>query len=94
MMNLMNDLYARGILALVRVNPNLDMASLMGAVADLIIEIAKWVGIVLVITAAMNFFLALKDENAEAQSRAIKLLVIGSCLVGFGTLLRTVGIIS
>ena len=89
----MNLAYSQLIVA-VKINTNMNMEAMVGAFADVILEVAKYTGMVILIIGVVNFFLAMKDDNAEAQSRAIRLAVIGACLAGLKALLTTIGIIS
>lgn len=73
---------------------NLSMDSLMGGMGEIIIQIALYIGIFIIVSGVLQLLLAYKDDNAEGQTRAIRLLVIGIALVGFRVLLRTAGIIS
>lgn len=51
------------------------------ALVGFIYDLARVVGIVLAINGAFNWLLANKDENADGQSRGIKLVVVGLALV-------------
>ena len=73
---------------------NLSMDSLMGGMGEIIIQIALYIGIFIIVSGVLQLLLAYKDDNAEGQTRAIRLLVIGIALVGFRVLLKTAGIIS
>lgn len=78
---------------LTTINANMDLDMLFGGVADIIIQIAFYIGAVLIIGGILSLLLAYKDENADAQSRAVRLIVIGGALVGFRPLLEMAGII-
>jgi len=73
---------------------NLSMDSLMNGMGGLVIQIARYIGMFIILSGVLQLLLAYKDDNAEGQTRAIRLCVIGIALVGFEPLLRTVGIIS
>lgn len=75
------------------INTNLDLNSLFGGIIDIIIQIGMYVGIVLAAGGVFSLVLAYKDENAEGQSRAVRLIVVGGALIGLRVLLQTVGII-
>lgn len=74
-------------------NPNLDLDTLFGGIVDLLIKIAFYVGAVMAIGGVFSLFLAYKDENADAQSRAIRVIVIGGSLISLRVFLQMAGII-
>lgn len=78
---------------LTTINANMDLDTLFGGVADIIIKLAFYIGAILAIGGVMSLLLAYKDENADAQSRAVRLIVIGGALLGLRTLLQMAGII-
>lgn len=80
-------------ISLTTINANMNLDMLFGGVADIIIQIAFYIGAVLIIGGILSLLLAYKDENADAQSRAVRLIVIGGALVGFRPLLEMAGII-
>lgn len=78
----------------VTIKKGATMENLFGGMADIIIQIAFYVGALLGIGGVFSLILAYKDDNSEGQSRAIRLLVIAGVLMGLEMFLRTVGIIS
>lgn len=78
---------------LTTINTDIDLDSLFGGIIDIIIQIAMWVGVVLAVGGVFSLVLAYKDENADGQSRAIRVLVVGGALIGLRVLLQTAGII-
>ena len=79
---------------LTTINTNLDLNSLFGGVVDIIIQIAMYVGIALPVGGVFSLVLAYKDENAEGQSRAVRIIVVGGALIGLRVLLQTAGLIN
>ena len=63
------------------INTNLDLDSLFGGIVDIIIKIAMYVGIALAVGGVFSLVLAYKDENAEGQSRAVRIIVVGGALI-------------
>ena len=61
---------------------------------DIIIQIAMYVGIALAVGGVFSLVLAYKDENAEGQSRAVRIIVVGGALIGLRVLLQTAGLIN
>ena len=76
------------------INTNLDLDSLFGGIVDIIIKIAMYVGIALAVGGVFTLVLAYKDENAEGQSRAVRIIVVGGALIGLRVLLQTAGLIN
>ena len=76
------------------INTNLDLNSLFGGVVDILIQIAMYVGIALAVGGVFSLVLAYKDENAEGQSRAVRVIVVGGALIGLRVLLQTAGLIN
>lgn len=78
----------------IKFKTGLTMDNLMNGMGGIVIQIARYIGMFVIISGVLQLLLAYKDDNAEGQTRAIRLCVIGIALVGFEVLLRTVGIIS
>lgn len=78
---------------LTTLNPNLDLDTLFGGIVDLLIKIAFYVGAIMAIGGVFSLFLAYKDENADAQSKAIRVIVIGGSLISLRVFLQMAGII-
>ena len=76
---------------LTTINTNLDLNSLFGGVVDIIIQIAMYVGIALAVGGVFSLVLAYKDENAEGQSRAVRIIGVGGAIMGRRFLLQTAG---
>lgn len=76
------------------INTNLDLDSLFGGIVDIIIKIAMYVGIALAVGGVFSLVLAYKDENAEGQSRSVRIIVVGGALIGLRVLLQTAGLIN
>jgi len=55
--------------------------SVVNSLVGFIYDLARVVGVVLAANGAFNWLLANKDENADGQSRGIKLVVVGLALV-------------
>lgn len=90
----MNKLTLINHVMLTTINTTLDLNSLFGGIIDIIVQIAMYVGIVLAAGGVFSLVLAYKDENADGQSRAIRILVVGGALIGLRVLLQTAGIIN
>lgn len=69
---------------------NQTMEGIMTKLLDIIFTIARYVGIVIVAIGIFNFVLAMKDENADGQSRGIKFVVVGIALVALKALMNPI----
>lgn len=67
--------------------------SVLKGVLDIIFEVAKYVGIVLAVSGIFQLILAYKDDNADGQSRAVRLVVVALVLLGLKTLVQGTGLI-
>lgn len=65
----------------------------MKGVINIIFEVAKYVGIVLAVSGIFQLILAYKDDNADGQSRAVRLVVVALVLLGLKTLVKLTGLI-
>ena len=65
----------------------------MNGVINIIFEVAKYVGIVLAVSGIFQLILAYKDDNADGQSRAVRLVVVALVLLGLKTLVQLTGLI-
>lgn len=77
-----------------KINTNISMENLFGSMADVVILIARYVGLFMAIIGVLSLLMAMHQENPDGQNRAIKVIVIGAALVGFEQVLRLTGIIS
>lgn len=78
----------------VTINDNMDTKDMIGGIIGFIIEVAKWMGLVVVAAGIFMFVFAYKDDNAEAQSRAARFAVVGALLLGLEAILKVTGLIS
>lgn len=77
-----------------KINTNLNMDNLFSSMAGIVIKIAFYVGALLTVGGIFSLIVAYKDDNADGQTRAVRLIVVGVVLVGFETMLKTAGILS
>lgn len=66
------------------------MKSVFGQIIGVILNIAKYMGIGITAYAIISWLLAMKDDNADGQSRAIRFVVVGIALAGAGGLLKPI----
>ncbi len=78
----------------VTINTNLDLDQLLGGIVGIIIKIAMYVGIVLAVGGVFSLILAYKDDNSDAQAKAVRIIVVGGALIGLRALLALAGIVS
>lgn len=76
------------------VKTNLSTKTVIGNILEVIFDLFMYIGVVLVVIACGMLGLALKDENADQQSRAVKLLVVAAFLIGIESFCRMAGVIS
>ena len=70
------------------VNPEELVIKILGVVATL----GRLVGCVLLAVGVYQFILAFKDDNADAKTRGVTLVIVGALLIGMKWLLALVGI--
>ena len=56
------------------------------SIMEILYSIAMYMGIGIVAYAIFSWVLAMKDDNADGQARAIRFLVVGIVLAGLGTI--------
>ena len=78
----------------VTIKKDIDMDTLFGNMADIIIKLAFYIGAIVAIYGVFSMVMAYKDENADGQTRAIRLIIVGVMLVGFKTVLQLAGIVA
>lgn len=76
------------------INTTLDLDQLLGGIVSIILRIAMYVGIILAVGGVFSLLLAYKDDNSDAQAKAIRVIVVGGALIGMRALLALAGIIS
>lgn len=91
---LLSNLLGSFVLGTVTIKDNLTTEKVVGGIIGLVLEIAKYTGYAVVAIGVFNVILAFKDENSEAQSRGIKMCIVGVALIGMRALLRIVGLIA
>lgn len=60
-----------------------SMKEIFNKMANIIYDIALYLGAAILLYALVSWILAMKDENAEGQSRAIRYAIVGVALVCF-----------
>ena len=68
----------------------LTMDGIFSGMVNVITKIALYVGGLLAVGGLFSLVMAYKDDNADGQSRAVRLIVIGLVLIGFDILLGTI----
>lgn len=79
--------------AATQIKTDLDTETVIGGILDVIFKIALYIGIVIAVVGVFSFILAFKDDNAEAQSRGIRLAIVGCALIGLKVLVELTGLI-
>lgn len=75
------------------VNLDVDEKSAFAGMVNVVIKIAKYVGITLLIVGVIAFIEAQQSENHERKITAIKTLAVGVTLVGIEFLLKSTGLV-
>ena len=57
------------------------MKGIFTKLMDILYDIFFWMGAVIVAVSIANWVMAMKDENADGQSRAVRFIVVGIVLV-------------
>lgn len=78
----------------VTINDGMTTEKMIGGIIEFIIEVARYMGFVVVAAGIFMFVFAYKDDNAEAQSRAARFAVVGAILLSLKTILKLTGLIS
>lgn len=79
------------------INPDgISIEEIMGTVLGIIFTVAMYIGIILAVWGLFQLVMSLKNDDAEAKSRATQLMVVGIVLIGLkglaGVLLSKIGI--
>ena len=69
-----------------------NVSKVLSGVVNIIFTVARYVGIVLGISGIFQLILAYKDDNADGQSRAVRLVVVALVLIGLKTLVNVTGL--
>lgn len=69
---------------------DLTMDGIFNGMVNVITKIALYVGGLIAVGGLFSLVMAYKDDNADGQSRAVRLIVIGIVLIGFDVLLSLV----
>lgn len=75
------------------INDKATTASVVGGILDVVFNIALYLGIVIAVIGIVSFIIAFKDDNAESQSRGIRLAIVGTALIGIKVLIKMTGLI-
>lgn len=70
-----------------------ETEALVTSVIDIVLDMARYIGMVLVVTGVFQLVMAYKDDNADAKTRGIQLAICGIVLIGLKSILDGVGII-
>ena len=79
------------------INPDgISIEEIMGSVLGIIFTVAMYIGIILAVWGLFQLVMSLKNDDAEAKSRATQLMVVGIVLIGLkglaSVLLSKIGI--
>lgn len=77
----------------VTINPNLDLDTMFNGIVNLIINIAFGLGAIIAVGGCVSWIMARQNDNPDAQSKAVNVILCGGLLMGLTTVLRLAGII-
>lgn len=66
------------------------MDTIVGSIIDVIVDIFKYIGVVLLVWSVGMLVLAFKNEDADSKTRAIMLLIVSIVLIGIGAFLKPI----
>lgn len=75
------------------IKSDLETEVMLGGIINFICSVARYMGIVIVAAGIFMLIFAYKDDNAEAQSRAVRFAVIGAVMLSLKTILGWTGLI-
>lgn len=76
------------------VNTNVNAGNLVGNFIGVMLQLLGWVGAILLVWGVAQFFMAMRDDNADSKHKATMVAVAGVGLLGLGLFLQQIGIIS
>lgn len=77
----------------VSIKTNADATSAMNNLVGLMITISRYLGVIIIVIGAVQWALALKDENPDGQSRAVKVILAGIVTFSIKFVLQGIGVI-
>lgn len=90
---IMASLTAMPAAAATTIKKNVDTATVVGGILDVIFDVAMYMGFIIAGAGIFTFIMAFKDDNAESQSRGARLAVVGAILLGLKTIVSLTGLI-
>lgn len=66
---------------------SVDSDKLLSQFVNIVIQLARYIGIILLVWGVVMLVLAFKNEDADSKSRAIMLIAVAVVLVAMGTFL-------
>ena len=67
--------------------------TLITSIIGIVLTLARYIGIVLVVTGVFQLVMAYKDDNADSKTRGIQLAICGVILIGLEAVLTAAGIL-
>ena len=71
-----------------------DTMSIVTKMIDIICEVARYTGILMAVGGIFMLVLAYKDDNADQQARAIRLIVVAGVMIGLKAMITGFGLLS
>ena len=73
---------------------NADTASIFGNIIGVILDLVRYVGVILAVWGVVQFFLALRNEDGDSKARAGLTIVAGVALFAIKSLVANTGLIT
>ncbi|MCI9545800.1 MAG: DUF2460 domain-containing protein [Lachnospiraceae bacterium] len=70
-----------------------DPDALVKSIITIVLKMARYIGMVLVVTGVFQLVMAYKDDNADSKTRGIQLAICGVILIGLEAVLTAAGIL-
>ena len=78
----------------IAVNSNTSMDDIIGRAIDVVLTLARYVGVILLIFGIYQLYMSFKDDNPDGKVKAITLLVTSIGLITIKSILVGMGIIA
>ncbi len=78
----------------VTVNPDVDAGQMFGKIAGLVLDVARFAGVILAIMGVVKLVVALNNDQADQIKGSVMMIFSGIVMVALKTILITMGLIS
>ena len=71
-------------------DPSVDSDKLLSQFVSIVVQLARYIGVILLVWGVVMLVLAFKNEDADSKSRAIMLIAVAVVLVAMSTFLTPI----